>query len=105
MSLVLKQIRRIVAEQDVRDPRAALVAIEKAIADQPVKPKKRKPFFAVKVFAVPEKGSVDVAIDYSPIDRLNQIAVTATLTSLAKFATQQAVKARGDNCQTEQVQA
>ena len=51
MSLFKKEVKRIIADQDVRDPRATLLAIKKLLDAKITGPKKPKPYFSVSVFA------------------------------------------------------
>lgn len=62
----IKQIKRILKEHDVRDPRGALQAIEQVVAQKNIDP--RKPVAVIKVFDQPEgKGQLksQVEIEYS----------------------------------------
>lgn len=61
----IKQIKRILKDHDVRDPRGALQAIEQVVAQKNTDP--RKPVAVIKVFDQPEgKGSLKsrVEIEY-----------------------------------------
>lgn len=81
MSLFKKEVKRIIADQDVRDPRATLLAIEKLLDAKITGPKKPKPFFSVSVF---DDGRVVIAS--TDVDALNLKGWHATRDALQQYA-------------------
>lgn len=88
MSIKLKQIAAILANDDVRDPRATIAAIEKVLnaADTPVA--------TIRIFDNPDsKGPLKatVAIDYSD-SRIEPRHMKAAVLAIGDFADQRAAE-------------
>lgn len=81
MSLFKKEVKRIIADQDVRDPRATLLAIEKLLDAKITGPKKPKPFFSVSVF---DDGHCIISANKD--DTLNLKGCYATHDALKQYA-------------------
>lgn len=84
MSIKLKQIAAILANHDVRDPRGALLAIEKVVAQPKAKkPKAPKPLLQLALVKTgPKTGTVTVKFDR---DNLKPSHVVKVIESLEQF--------------------
>ena len=92
MSNKLKQIAAILANHDVRDPRATLRAIEQVLVAKVSKG--AKPVAVIKVFDNPESGGplkATVAIDYSE-SRIEPRHMKAAVLAIGDFATKRAAE-------------
>lgn len=95
MSLFKKEVKRIIADQDVRDPRATLLAIEKLLDAKITGPKKPKPYFSVSVFAdghciiaANKDDAINLKGCYATHDALKQFAATCVVQLLGQKANQ-----------------
>jgi len=86
----IKQIKRILTNSDVRDPRAALIAIEAIVVAKEAEPaKKLKPVFSIHVYDH-GNGDISVALEAKNEDKVKPSHGYAAIKALHSYADKRA---------------
>jgi len=82
----LKQIKDIVRNFDVRDPRGAMVAIDKILKEKSLAPKQPKPSLSIKVF---ELAGGEINVSLKGVVGIDPAVVLAARESIDQFGQQE----------------
>lgn len=83
----IKQIKRIIAHADVRDPRATLIAIEGVISQpKPKKPKAANPIMNFEMVGTPTGSTIEIKFNRKNLSPRHLVAAKQTLDEFAKDA-------------------